>query len=76
MNGLTTEQRFFIAYAQSRRGVFGAEYLRDKVQNNNHSPDKWRVMGPLVNMPEFARAFACKEGDPMVVPDARRVHVW
>lgn len=76
VDGLTPEQRFFIAYAQSRRGLFNASYLRDKVLHDNHSPGKWRVIGPIVNMPEFARAFRCKSGDPMVAPDAARVRVW
>jgi putative endopeptidase len=33
-------------------------------------------MGPLVNMPEFAQAFGCKEGDPMVAPAATRATIW
>jgi putative endopeptidase len=75
-DGLTPEQRFFIAYAQSRRGVFGAGYLRDKVASNNHSPDKWRVIGAIANMPEFAAAFHCAPNDPLVRPESIRVRVW
>jgi putative endopeptidase len=75
-DGLTPEQRFFIAYAQSRRGVFGAAYLRDKVASNNHSPDKWRVIGAITNMPEFAAAFHCAKDDPLVRPESLRVRVW
>ena len=76
VDGLAPEQRFFIAYAQSRRGVFGRDYLRDKVANNNHSPEKWRVIGPVTNMPEFARAFHCKVGDAMVAQASALVRVW
>jgi putative endopeptidase len=76
VNGFTPEQRFFIAYAQSRRGLFGPDYLRDKVLMNTHSPDKWRVIGPVVNMPEFAAAFSCKSGDPMTLTEAERVRLW
>jgi putative endopeptidase len=75
-DGLTPEQRFFIAYAQSRRGVLGAAYLRDKVASNNHSPDEWRVIGAIANMPEFAAAFHCAKDDPLVRPESLRVRVW
>jgi putative endopeptidase len=76
IGGLTPEQRFFIAYAQSRRGLFGSEYLRDKVRQNSHAPDRWRVLGPVMNMPEFARAFGCRAGDAMVLREEDRVRLW
>lgn len=76
VNGYTPEQRFFIAYAQSRRALDGSDYLRDKAMMNVHSPEKWRVVGPIVNMPEFAAAFRCAPGDPMTLSDAERVRLW
>lgn len=76
VDGLSPEQRFFIAYAQSRRGLFGPDYLRDKVLMNTHSPEKWRVIGAIANMPEFALAFGCKSGDAMTLNEADRVHLW
>jgi putative endopeptidase len=76
VNGYTPEQRFFIAYAQSRRALDGSDYLRDKVMMNVHSPEKWRVVGPIVNMPEFAAAFHCAAGDAMTLRDAERVQLW
>jgi len=76
VNGYTPEQRFFIAYAQSRRALDGPDYLRDKVMMNVHSPERWRVIGPIVNMPEFAAAFRCAVGDPMTLSDADRVRLW
>jgi putative endopeptidase len=75
-NGYTPEQRFFIAYAQSRRALDGPDYLRDKVMMNVHSPEKWRVVGPIVNMPEFAAAFRCVAGDAMTLSDSTRVRLW
>jgi putative endopeptidase len=76
IGGLSPEQRFFLAYAQSRRGVFGSGYLRDVVRENAHAPDKWRVLGPLMNMPEFANAFRCRPGDALVRGAGERVTLW
>jgi predicted metalloendopeptidase len=36
----------------------------------------WRANGPLANLPEFARAFGCRSGDPMVQPDSVRAQIW
>jgi putative endopeptidase len=76
IDGFTPEQRFFLAYAQARRATFRDQQLRLMVQTDPHSPNEFRVNGPLSNMPEFAAAFGCKEGDPMVRPAAERVSIW
>lgn len=41
-----------------------------------HSPGKWRVNGPLGNMPEFQKAWSCKDTDAMVRPAAERARIW
>jgi putative endopeptidase len=41
-----------------------------------HGPNAFRVKGSLANMPEFARAFGCRSGDPMVRPESVRVVIW
>jgi putative endopeptidase len=76
IQGMTPEQRFFLAWAQSRRGIFSPDYIRMKVEMNPHAPENWRVMGPIANMPEFARAFGCSAEDPMVRSDAVLVRFW
>ena len=76
IDGFTPEQRFFLAYAQARRGVMRPEQLRIMIQTDPHSPGEFRVNGPLSNMPEFAKAFGCKPGDPMVRPEGERVEIW
>jgi putative endopeptidase len=43
---------------------------------NTHSPDRWRVIGPVVNMTEFAAAFGCKAGDAMTLSEGQRVRLW
>lgn len=76
VNGYTPEQRFFIAYAQSRRSLAGKDFLRDQVAMNTHAPDKWRVIGAIANMPEFAAAFHCSTPGAIVLPDSEQVRLW
>ncbi len=73
-DGLTPQQRFFLAFAQAWRTQQRPESLRLQVQSNEHAPAKYRVDGPVSNLPAFAGAFACKPGDPMV--RAKRVDIW
>jgi putative endopeptidase len=76
IDGFTPEQRFFLAYAQARRASLRPEQARLQIQTDPHSPGKFRVNGPVSNMPEFAKAFGCKPGDPMVRPDNMRARIW
>ena len=73
-DGFTPEQRFFIGMAQWACGNERPERLRLQALSDPHSPARHRVNGVLANMPEFARAFACKPGQPMV--RARPCRVW
>ena len=76
IDGLTPDQRFFLAYAQSWRRSYRPEALKLQVNTDPHSPANFRVVGPLSNMDSFARAFGCKDGDAMVNPVATRVRIW
>jgi putative endopeptidase len=76
IDGFTPEQRFFLAYAQARLSVLRPEQARVLVATDPHSPGRFRVNGPLSNMSEFAQAFGCKEGDPMVRPESQRARIW
>jgi putative endopeptidase len=76
IDGYTPEQRFFMGYAQSWRDKRRPERMRVAAITDPHAPEKWRVNGPVANMPEFAAAFGCKQGDPMVQPDSLRAVIW
>ncbi len=76
IDGFTPEQRFFLSWAQVWRGNVRPEALKLQVNTDPHSPAKFRSIGPVVNLPEFAAAFGCKEGDPMVLPEAARAVIW
>jgi putative endopeptidase len=70
IDGFTPEQRFFLGWAQVWAGKYTAEAEREQVKGNPHSLPRWRVNGPLSNMPQFAKAFGCKAGQPMVRENA------
>lgn len=76
IDGFTPEQRYFIAYAQSFRQHTRPAALRTRVTVDPHSPEQWRVNGPLSNTPAFAAAFGCKRGDPMVRPVELVPKIW
>ncbi|HYC33134.1 MAG TPA: M13 family metallopeptidase [Gemmatimonadales bacterium] len=76
IDGLTGDQRFFLGWAQIWRSRFRPEFARMLVTIDPHGPNAFRTNGPLSNLSEFARAFGCKAGDPMVRAEAERVQIW
>ena len=75
-DGLTPEQRFFIGFAQWACSNERPEDLRVRAATDPHSPGEYRINGVVVNMPEFAKAFACKAGQPMTKPVGKVCKVW
>ena len=76
IDGFTPDQRFFLAYAH-----LWAQNIRDKeivrrTKEDVHSLGRFRVLGPLRNMPEFHEAFDVKEGDYMYLKEADRAVIW
>jgi predicted metalloendopeptidase len=72
--GFSPEQRFFLSTALIWRNKMRTEALITQLRTGNHSPGEFRVLGPLANMPQFAKAFNCKAGEAMV--SAAPVSVW
>jgi endothelin-converting enzyme/putative endopeptidase len=75
-DGLTPEQSFFIGFAQWACSNERPEDLRVRAATDPHSPGEYRINGVVVNMPEFAKAFACKPGQPMTKPVEKVCKVW
>jgi endothelin-converting enzyme/putative endopeptidase len=73
-DGLTNLQRFFLSYATIWCGEIRPEAMRTIVLTNPHSIDRYRVNNVVANMPEFAQAFSCKAGQPMV--HEKKCRVW
>ncbi len=76
IDGLTPEQRFFVGFAQWDCANERPEDIRVRAMTDPHSPARYRINGVVVNMPEFANAFSCKAGQPMVKPAANVCKVW
>lgn len=76
IDGFTPEQRFFLGYAQIWAQNARPEFERLQTQTDPHPLGRFRVNGPLSNMPMFAQAFQCKAGDPMVRPPEKRCQIW
>ena len=76
IDGFTPDQRFFLAYAQVWRIKNRDEMMRTRISTDPHSPEMFRVNGPLSNMPEFYKAFNVKPGDKMYKPEDQRVKIW
>jgi len=76
MDGFTPEQRFFLGFARGWASNIRPEVARLIALQDPHPLNKFRVNGPLSNMPQFAAAFQCKDGDPMVRPEKDRCVIW
>jgi putative endopeptidase len=73
IDGLTPEQRFFLAFAETQCNNVTDQTARNRLLTDPHAPGRWRVNGTVRNMPEFQKAFACKATDPMVSPHPCRM---
>ena len=74
IGGFTPEQRFFLAFAQVWRTNTRPEAARLRVATDPHAPARFRVLGPLANLPEFAQAFPCPAGE--ATASAKTVNIW
>jgi putative endopeptidase len=76
IDGFNPEQQFFIAWGQFRGDEIRPEAQRLMIQTDPHPIAKFRVIGPLSNLPEFQKAWSCKADAAMVRPEGKRCDVW
>ncbi len=76
IDGFTPEQRFFLGWAQVWASKYTTEAARLQAQSDPHPLARFRVNGPVSNMPEFAAAFECKATDAMVRAEQDRCRIW
>jgi predicted metalloendopeptidase len=65
VEGYTDPQLYFLAYAQGWCSKETPQFLEMLARTNPHSPAKWRVNGPMADVPAFAQAYQCKAGTPL-----------
>jgi putative endopeptidase len=75
INGLTGDQRFFLAFAQAHRLLAREASLRSQIATNEHAPDPWRAE-TVRNLDAWYRAFNVQPGQAMYLPPYERVRVW
>jgi len=76
IDGLTGDQRFFLAFAQVWRGQLREGTLRERVLTDEHSPYEYRVNGVVRNIDAWYRAFNIQPGDRLYLPPEQRVRIW
>jgi putative endopeptidase len=76
IDGLSADQRFFIAYAQAWQEKQREDAERQQVITNEHSPGKYRVNGVVRNVDAWYKAFNVQPGDKLYLPPDQRVHIW
>jgi endothelin-converting enzyme/putative endopeptidase len=76
INGLTGDQRFFLAYAKSYRGKVREEDARAMLDGDSHAPNPYRVNGVVRNMDAWYAAFNIRPGDKLYLPPDQRVRIW
>jgi len=76
IDGFTPDQRFFLSFAQAWRSKEKDEIVRTLININPHSPEMWRVLGPLMNFSPFYAAFNIQPGDKMYIADSSKIKIW
>ncbi|MFC0588162.1 M13 family metallopeptidase [Novosphingobium aquiterrae] len=76
IDGLTGDQRFFLAFAQAWRAKQRPDSLKNQVATDPHSPARFRVLGPLRNIQAWYDAFGVKPGDAMYIAPEQRAKIW
>ena len=76
IDGLTADQRFFLAYAGVWAGNITEAEIRNRTKSDPHSLGRWRVNGTLPHIDMWYDAFGVKEGDKMYIPKSKRLSLW
>jgi putative endopeptidase len=76
IDGLTGDQRFFLAFAQAWRGKQREDAIKTQVASDPHSPRRFRVIGPTRNMDEWYQAFGITPDSKFYIPPEKRVRIW
>jgi putative endopeptidase len=76
VDGLTGDQRFFLAFAQAWRGNQRDDAIKTQVASDPHSPRRFRIIGPLRNLDAWYTAFNIAPDSKFYIPPEKRVRIW
>ncbi len=76
IDGLTGDQRFFMAWGQVWRSKYRDEAKRQQLLTDPHSPAEFRVNGIVRNFDEWYEAFGVTEEDALYLPPEDRIRIW
>jgi putative endopeptidase len=76
IDGMTGEQRFFLAWAQVWRTKMREAALRNQVNTGPHSPGMYRAFAPLRNIDGWYTAFNVQPGEKLFIPADQRARIW
>jgi putative endopeptidase len=76
IDGLTGDQRFFLAWAQVWRGQYREDALRSQIRQGPHSPTQYRTNGIVRNLDEWYEAFGVTPDDDLYLPPEQRIRIW
>lgn len=76
IDGLSGDQRFFLAYAQARREKQTESDLRDQLSSDEHAPSRYRVIGAVRNVDTWYEAFGVAPTDRYFIPSDKRARIW
>jgi len=76
IDGLTGDQRFFLAYGQIWQRKFREEALRNRIKTDSHSPGEFRANGIVRNFDQWYEAFDIQPGDALYLAPEKRVKIW
>jgi putative endopeptidase len=76
LDGLTGDQRFFLAYAQTMRAKMTEEEIRQQLVSSPHPPEQYRVNGVVRNIDAWYQAFNVRVGDKLYLSNENRVQIW
>lgn len=76
IDGLTGDQRFFLAYAQVWRSKARPDALANQIATDPHSPGEVRAYAPLRNVDAWYQAFGVTPGQKLYIDPAKRARIW
>lgn len=76
IDGLTGDQRFFLAFAQAWRDKAREDSTKQQVASDPHSPARWRIIGPVRNVDAWYKAFNVTPDSKYYIKPEARTRIW